>query len=74
MQNFEYVEITISNSAKGWHWSVMIEREGRMIMVAESDRPLPTVSAAATEAETTIPEKNAPSTHARRNMSVKLSG
>jgi hypothetical protein len=55
MQNFKYVEISNFNSSKGWRWSVMIEREGRMVMIAESDQPLPAARAAAAEAETAFP-------------------
>jgi len=53
MQHFE---INLTNSAEGWHWTLMAEKEGTRVMVAESYDPLPTAAAAAEEAEAEIAE------------------
>ena len=57
----QHLEIILINSATGWHWTVVVEHEGRRKMIAESDQPLSTVSEAAAEAEAAFSNKNIPS-------------
>ena len=53
MQHFE---ITLHTTAQGWHWSVTVERDGRRVLVAESDCPLSSAIEAAAEAEANTAE------------------
>jgi len=53
MQHFE---ISLTTSAEGWHWTLMVERDGRMVAIADDFGPLPTAAAAAAEAEAEIAE------------------
>ena len=50
----QHLEIILTNSATGWHWTMIVECEGRRNMIAESDQPRPTVSEAAAEAEAAL--------------------
>ena len=52
----QYFEISLSNSANGWHWTLAIELGGKMTMIAESNEPLPNAVNAAAEAEAKIAE------------------
>jgi len=52
----QHLEISLTNSAKGWYWALLSEVDGRLYVVAESDTAFSTASMAAAEAEAQIYE------------------
>ena len=58
-KTMQHFEISLTNSADGWHWTLLNEMDdGRLHVIAESDYAFPTASIAAAEAEAQIFELN----------------